>query len=222
MQCHQEETCKASPTARQKEQDNCVSCHMPKGATGVSEHVVYTDHSIPRTVLKQHTNSSADRKLVSFWNDKPSERDLAMGYAVVAGTEPSYRAEALELLRAAVRLNPKDAPAAMQLAQFYDRMRQTAAAKPLYDRVLKLDPVNTAALTNRGSLHAQEGETADAMRLWSKALILDPALTTARLNLAVGQFRSGDRKAAIESLKEALRFDPDHSAARKMLAEMGH
>ena len=46
--CHKPADCRETPPARLKAQDDCTVCHMPKATTLDAQHVVLTDHSIPR------------------------------------------------------------------------------------------------------------------------------------------------------------------------------
>src|SRR5262249_267426 len=42
------ETCSGCHACKAKNTDNCAGCHMPKSPVTDAQHVVYTDHSIPR------------------------------------------------------------------------------------------------------------------------------------------------------------------------------
>lgn len=219
LSCHQTGSCKESSAARTAALDDCISCHMPKSSTSNSEHMVYTDHSIPRrTGAANKTN--LEPRLVPFWQTGSNSRDLALGYAVVAMTEPSVRRTAFDLLNKAVAENPGDIPLAAQLAQFYDRMNKPAEATGLYDRVLVNDPNHISALINQGTLLAQNGRLPEAIRFWERALRINPAQTGVRLNLAVAQFRNGNKNAALDSVQTALKYDPDNANAQRVLSEM--
>lgn len=220
QQCHQTAPCKETREARDANGDDCAACHMPRGETAAGEHVVYTDHSIPRRPDRAPAARESGRTLVPFFAGAPDDRDLALGYAVVAPTEPAVRRQALTLLEAAAAAQPSDVPVLSQLAQFYDRMGQQEKAVALYRRILEADAGRTAAGVNLGTYLIQQGQREQAIALWERALRHNPALTGVRMNLAVAQFQSGDRTAAIASLNRALAFDPAHAAARKLLAEI--
>lgn len=214
-------SCHAAPADHLAKTD-CIACHMPKSGAQDLEHVVYTDHSIPRRAGAPPVSAAVERRLEPFWGGV-DRRDRALALAVVAMTEASIttsasvRREALDLLTTAAAANPRDWPVVAQLAQFQDRSGQPDRAVPLYERVIAGDASNGAALINLGSLYAQRGRLSDAIPLWQRALARNPALTQARLNLAVAQLQQGDREAGIASLRLALHYDPDSEGARRLL-----
>src|SRR5207302_11363811 len=48
LMCHAKRGCTESISARTRAANDCTVCHMPKAAVADAQHVVYTDHSIPR------------------------------------------------------------------------------------------------------------------------------------------------------------------------------
>ena len=199
---------------------DCAGCHMPNRQTRSVDHLAYTDHSIARRPGAAPASGS-ERRLISFRHAPTSERDLALGYAVVAPTEPAIRPRALELLERAAAASPNDIPILAQLAQFYDRLGREDDALALCERLLKLDPTHTAAAVNLGIYRMKRGRSAEAIKLWESALQRQPGLTGARMNLAVAYYRAGNAAAAEAALRKALEYEPDLEAARRMLAELG-
>lgn len=197
---------------------DCAGCHMPNRQTRSVDHLAYTDHSIARR--PGSPSGGGERVLASFWKGPVEERDLALGYAVVAPTEPSVRPRALALLESAAAANPVDVPVLAQLAQFYDRLNREEQAQALCERILKLDPGNAPAAVNLGIYRMKRGRSDEAIQLWQSALGRQPGLTAARMNLAVAQYRTGNRAGARSTLMKALEYEPDLAAARRMLAEL--
>jgi tetratricopeptide (TPR) repeat protein len=218
--CHQASACKESQQVRRAAGDDCTSCHMPRSQTPGGEHVVFTDHAIPRRQVRPAPAGSTGHSLKSFWKTETDERDLALGYAAAASTNPSVRSEALQRLQKAAARGPQDLTVLSQLAQFYDRMGEEENAMALCERIVRADPSNTAAAVNLAIYWIKRGRAQEAMGLWEKALRRNPALTGARVNLAVAQYRSGDATAAETTLIKALEYDPDLEVARKLLAEI--
>ena len=198
---------------------DCAGCHMPNRQTRSVDHLAYTDHSIARRPGSP-PSTNTERRLTSFRNAPTSERDLALGYAVVAPTEPSIRQRALDLLERAAAASPNDIPILAQLAQFYDRLGREDDALALCERLLKLEPTHTAAAVNLGIYRMKRGHPAEAIKLWEAALQRQPGLTGARMNLAVAYYRAGNLAAAEAALRKALDYEPDLDAARRMLAEL--
>ncbi len=198
---------------------DCASCHMPNRQTRSVDHLAYTDHSIARRPGSSPT-SSTERLLTNFWKAPANDRDLALGYAVVAPTEASVRPRALEQLERAAAHAPNDVPILAQLAQFYDRLGREDDALALCERLLKLDPAQVASAVNLGIYRMKRGRAAEAIQLWEGVLQRQPALTGARMNLAVAHYRAGNRTAAEAALRKALDYEPDLAPARRMLAEL--
>ncbi len=217
--CHDRRACAETPAARQKANDNCVACHMPKTEVFEAEHTVYTDHAIPRVPSTRPAADRAPRRLVPYWPDDTDSSDSALAHAVAAVGEASIRREAFELLRKAEAANPGDMAIAAQLAQFFDRMRQPASALRLLERVSLYNPENSAAATNLGALYAQQGRLEEANELWISALKRNPGQSGARLNLAVSLLKSGERDRAIQEIRILLYYDPDNGIARQLLGE---
>ncbi|MFN0203139.1 MAG: tetratricopeptide repeat protein [Bacteroidia bacterium] len=71
--CHKEKGCKETVAAREMKQDNCVTCHLPKGGTNDIPHVSFHDHKI--RVVKNSTAQEVKEikeyvKLIAATSDK--------------------------------------------------------------------------------------------------------------------------------------------------------
>ena len=60
LSCHAPTDCAETQPARAKANDNCIACHMPKSGASDAEHVVLTDHSIPRRPARKAATPAAD------------------------------------------------------------------------------------------------------------------------------------------------------------------
>lgn len=219
VSCHETKKCTETAERRAAKSDDCAACHMPKGRSREGEHVVYTDHAIPRRAGVASVGAG-ERELKPYWPGVSGERDLAIAYAGLGMEHAEARPRALELLE---KVEPKasgDVPVLSQLAQYYDAMGQGERALALYERVLKLDPGHVAAGANVGVYWAQSGRMAEAAALWERIAARNPGMTSVALNLAVAQYRAGRKDAAIATLERALRFQPDLETARRLLGEM--
>ncbi|MBL8222695.1 MAG: tetratricopeptide repeat protein [Bryobacterales bacterium] len=216
--CHASRGCTEKAVVRKARGEDCASCHMPKGESHMVEHVAFTDHGIVRKVQPSPATRGA-RELLSFFAAS-DDRDLALGYAVTAMTEPAVRRRALELLEAAAARDANDVAVLAQLAQFRERMGRADLAEPLYRRILAVDANHSAAAVNLGIAHIKRGETAQAIALWQRALSRNPAQTGARTNLAVALAQSGNLADAEAALLKALEHDPDAEAPRRLLEEI--
>jgi predicted CXXCH cytochrome family protein len=133
LTCHQTSSCSASQVLRQANGDNCITCHMPRNPTSDIDHVVFTDHAIPRRPTAS-TSPSLTADLVPFGGGITSARDLGLAYAMVGLREvnPRYLDRAFRLLQDAVAQGARD-PDAAYLAQLYRDRKDDAHARPLYE-----------------------------------------------------------------------------------------
>ena len=181
--------------------DDCTGCHMPKAQSREGEHVVFTDHSIPR----KPGRASGPRVLQAFRGMVPSDRDWALA---------ERRRPLLEKLAARP---DADAAVLVQLAQVYDGEGNGAA---LYERVLRLQPDHAAAQANLGIYRMRQGRAREALALWSQVFAKNPGMLSAGLNLAMGQMQMDDRAGALTTLRRVLRFHPDSAQARELLRSL--
>ncbi|MBI3470980.1 MAG: tetratricopeptide repeat protein, partial [Candidatus Solibacter usitatus] len=144
--------------ARRKAGDDCTACHMPKNPVVDAQHVVYTDHSIPRRPRDAPAETSAD--LVPFGGGAVSDRDAALAYAIAASRaqrreDPS---RAMRMLAKVERENPDDVEVLLYLAELYRNTGQADAAAPLYERAIRLDPAQVTASVGLGAIRMERGD----------------------------------------------------------------
>lgn len=225
LSCHATEACSETAAARSRAKDDCMGCHMPKIRSKDAEHVVFTDHSIPR---RPHAGAAtavaADAPLVPFGGAPASSRDLALAYAIAAvgQTSGADRTRALSLLEAVVKEAPGDVEVLLSLAEIYRIDGKGDMARPLYERAIELDPGQVTASVGLGGVMMENGEYAQAIRLWNDALSKNAGLELVRLNLALALWKTGDRASAESDLRTALILNPAFAPARELLDLMNH
>ena len=223
MACHSTDACTETQSARVRAQDDCVSCHMPKSPANDAEHVVLTDHSIPRRPRRTAAipATATEAELAPF--DAPaSSRDLALAYAIAAigKSGGADQARAVGLLEKAAREFPNDTEVLMSLAEIYRNQGKSSLARPLYERAIALDPGQVTASVGLGGIMFEDGKYAEAIRLWKDALAKNTGLEFVRLNLSVALLRIGDRAQAESNLREALAMNPAFTPARELLSQL--
>lgn len=214
--------CVGCHAAVAKHGDDCIGCHMPKSNVADAQHVVYTDHSIPRRPRGEVKAASADAELVAFGGGAASARDLALAYGIAAGRThgAADRKRALEMLQAAERNSPDDVEVLLYLAEIYRNSDQPDLAMPLYRRAIRLDPGQVTGSVGLGGVLMERGELAEAIRLWEDALTKNSGLELVRINLAMAQWRSGDRAAAEANLARAVEMNPGFAAPVELLKKL--
>ena len=222
LTCHQTSSCRAPQAQRQANGDNCITCHMPRNPTSDIDHVVFTDHAIPRRPRSGSAEPSLTADLVPFGGGQTSARDLGLAYAMVALREgnAAYRERAFRLLQDAVAQGARDAQTLLYLAQFYRDRSDDAHARPLYEEVWRMDPEQYAAAAALGAYQMQAGNLDEAIRLWNKTLSISPALVLVRQNLATALWRTGRADEAQATLRKALEFSPSFQPARDLLNQI--
>jgi hypothetical protein len=219
LSCHQTSDCRATPAARQANGDNCVTCHMPGNPTTDVDHVVFTDHSIPRRKGAAAGTQAADAPLVPFGGGTAGARDLGLAYAILGQREQNaaYLERAFDLLRDAVARGTADAQAVAYLAEFYRDRKDDAHALPLYEQAWRMDPTQAPVAAALGAYQMQTGNFDEAIRLWNQTLAINPALVLVRANLAAALLRTGHADQAQATMRKALEFNPSFQATRDFL-----
>jgi hypothetical protein len=202
--------------------NNCVACHMAASPVTDADHVVYTDHSIPRRPVARDRKPPADATLVAFGGVTASSRDQGLAYAIVALREQNaaYGTRAFDLLRDAEREDPNESQTLAYLADLYKSRKDDRNAARLYQRLYTVDPTQSAAPANLGAYRMEQGEYEEAIRFFKEALRISPALVLVRLNLARALIHMGHRTEARSVLEKALEFNPSFTAARELLDQI--
>jgi predicted CXXCH cytochrome family protein len=224
LNCHTSKPCTEKAVVRAQTKDNCIGCHMPKSTASDAQHVVLTDHSIPRRPRGNTAASktTADAELAPFDGAKSTPRDLALAYAyaAVGKTAGADRARATSLLERVVKQSPNDTEVLVSLAEIYRNEDKNAMARPLYRRAIQLDPGQATALAGLGAILMESGQYTEAVRLWKEALTKNAGLELVRLNLSLALLKIGDRAAAISNLRQALTINPAFAPARDLLSQL--
>ena len=200
LQCHQTAECRRGP--------DCSGCHMPKRPVRDVEHSAYTDHAI-RKIPKPAavTAASPERKLVPFGGVQAGDREFGLAYAAAPGFEkraleyleraPQDDAEVLAhlaylyelrgsqskatpLYQKALKLDPSQVAAAVNLGNAYIKGGQARDAIKLWRYALERSPgLETVRLSLAAALY-RSGDVAGSEGGLLKLLELNPGNTVAR------------------------------------------
>jgi cytochrome c-type biogenesis protein CcmH/NrfG len=213
--------CSRPPATRAKSGNDCAGCHMPKGAVTDAEHVVYTDHSIPRRARKVVAAIPPTGDLAVFGNGPSNPRDAALAYAMAGGRRAADTAPARRMLEEAMRDAPDDPEILVYLAEIYRNSGEGERARPLYQRAIQVDPGQVTARVGLGAVLFERSAYRDAIPLWQEALARNSGLALVGTNLALAQWRSGDRAGALATLRKLLDLSPGFRPASDLLAQLG-
>jgi predicted CXXCH cytochrome family protein len=222
LSCHESGACRETKAARARRQDDCTACHMPKSPVVDAQHVVYTDHSIPRRPRTSEAGPPRDAALVVFEGGRAEPRDIALAYAIAATRtrDDAIQSRALTLLQEAEHNSPGDVEVLLYLAELYRNTSQEDLAVPLYQRAIRLDPTQVTASVGLGGILMQRGQDAEAIHLWQDALSKNAGLELVRINMAMAQWRSGDLRSAESSLLKAIDLNPGFATPVEMLQRL--
>ena len=157
---------------------------------------------------------------LSIWRDTVARRpenaraQTGVGLALFHGGQT---AEAMEHLRAAVRLKPGYPDAHYNLGLALFKTGQTAAAMAEYETALQLRPAYAEAHYNLGLALMKIGRVADAIAGFEAAVQVRPDLTEAHNNLGAALARTGRLKEALPHFEAAVRLDPANAEAHNNL-----
>jgi hypothetical protein len=203
-------------TCHQPHKDNkgsdCVSCHMPKNTVTDAQHVVYTDHAIPRKPRQHQASQSADMALKPFGAGKAEDRDLGTAYAM-----RGQRDKAFALLNSST---PRDAEALMYLADLHKQRGNRDHAIHLFEEAMRLDPAQLTGSVTLGAIRMEQGDYNEAIRLWKDALSKNPGLLLTRTNLAAALLQAGAKGEAEAVLSEAKKYNPEYTPPRHLIERL--
>ena len=139
---------------------------------------------------------------------------LNLGHALF---QAGRRAEAAVAFQEALRLEPGNPRAYVNLALLAQARSDLAEAERLLRAGLALAPRDARILSNLGSLRQDRGDAEEARALLEQAVALQPALYEARMNLGVLLAQTGDSSGAMRQFAAALALRPGDVGARHNL-----
>ena len=126
-------------------------------------------------------------------------------------------AEAVELWRKAIVLDPDDPLAHFALATSLNKVGQQREAVEQYRQACALDTHNAAWLASLAASLAVTGNMDEAIDSWRKSLAIDPSNAEAETDLGAALFQSGKQQEGIDVVRKAVDLDPKFATARKVL-----
>jgi tetratricopeptide (TPR) repeat protein len=122
--------------------------------------------------------------------------------------DPATFAEAEELYRRALELDPELAIAHTNLGNIRFRRGDEQGAEELYRRALEIDERQPEAHYNLGYVMLERGEPKRAIGYFEKALESDPRFADAHFNLAMAYEATGEKVRARAHWKRYLELEP--------------
>jgi hypothetical protein len=236
LTCHTIEACRLPPAARLKKDanDNCVACHMPRGAIDVP-HVAFTNHRIGGHAPPQAADSGQVPELAPIYDVSrlpplDQHRNLGLAYMMAADKPPfaefadEFRFRAIRLLEGVWAAGLRDPQTAAACADFYfgkDRERYRAYLRHVLESKAVPAPMRAYALSNLATLAAQEGDHKTAVGLLEQLMVMRRVSEDWRL-LGISHGGNGEPLKALSALNRALEMRPYRPVTHAALADLYH
>lgn len=127
-------------------------------------------------------------------------------------------AEALEELRSALVLAPRDAQLIDSIGITLLRLNSPAKAIAAFEAAIRIAPAQAQLHYHKGCAHSATGDLAEALRCHERAIALQPDHADALAAVAAATARGGDSAKARRFAERALIAAPGHATATVALA----
>jgi tetratricopeptide (TPR) repeat protein len=114
----------------------------------------------------------------------------------------------IDLLRAALNLDPQCTSALINLGTAMYNRRAYLEALSLYERATKADPSYALAFFNYANALDELERLPEAIAAYRQALAIAPRYADAHYNLALAYQRSGEKRKAIPHWSRYIKLDP--------------
>lgn len=192
--------CGAPAELRSTENDNCITCHMPKGGTSDIPHVTFTDHKI--RVLRDTVADTAERQFLRLvcMTDSAPDRDLkGRAYLLYFERQDSRSI----ILDSALHYLSSQSSFERAKAEFYRGNDQEALR--LTDAALAQNPKDPFRLFKKAEILEAQGRFSEAIAVYQSLFELRPDLVQAGLKVGVLTLKTAtDPATALETAREAF------------------
>jgi hypothetical protein len=228
IDCHQQQPCNAPELDRQKQNDDCIKCHMPStGSTNIA-HTSLTDHRILRDPSAKKSAGVEERPDVPMvpyrageLAEAERERDLGIALARFAEKQPpgsELRNRSLELAKEKLTTStqqwPDDTDALLALSTIGVATRDGATALLAAERAYKASPKNEDVLAQLAFVADGTGKIELSLRALNELLISNPSSQEFRLKRMVSMVAAENWEQAELDCRELLHTNPLQPTAR--------
>jgi putative PEP-CTERM system TPR-repeat lipoprotein len=139
-----------------------------------------------------------------------SAAQVLYGTALIAAGK---RADAHAQYSKAVKLDPRNTVALLNLANLDALEGHYQASAGGYEAVLKQDPKNAAAMTSLARLAVLQRDNAEAIKWFKRAIVAAPKSTDAYIGLVALYGQNGQFDAALDTARQLAQANPDDPLA---------
>ncbi|WP_129126347.1 tetratricopeptide repeat protein [Geomonas oryzae] len=159
---------------------------------------------------------------LSLWGDviaKSPEKSRANNHYGVALSKEGRVPEAMEYLKKALQINPRNPVALYNLGRLLDETGNIDAAVSCYEAAVALQPELDAAYNNLAVDCLLKGDDSRAIDYYQVVLKRKPNFAEARNNLGFALLRNGKVDEAVAEFKTAISVHPGYAKAYSNLGE---
>lgn len=149
-------------------------------------------------------------------DDDPLRRDAAARLVALLRDQGQHE-EAIEVLRATLRVSGANARVYSELGQIYIAQKRLDLAQLVLAKALELDAKDPGVYNALAILALRQGKAQEAFERFDRAVSLDANYVDARINKAAVLLDAGDYSRAKQELSAALEKSPDDLAAQVSL-----
>lgn len=176
------------------------------------------NHRLTEALLKKNDpplRSEGEQMLADGLAEFPNDTVLMkiMATDLLARRTKAARAEAIDILRRIVQVDPRDAAAYLQLVQLTSQSGQRDGALSLVSEGLGANPGSEPLLLARAGLEKEQGNLRAAQSLAASILEFNQDSVPARVVLADVALARDDRASADRLIRQAMEIDPANEPA---------
>jgi tetratricopeptide (TPR) repeat protein len=127
---------------------------------------------------------------------------------------------AVDELKRAIELSPRDGRTLYYLGELYIRRRRTAQAQECFQRAVELNPLLEDAYLRLGDWAIEERDLPTAQARFQIAVALSPDSLAPRAKLALAMQLQGNLAGAEKELRELLKRDPDNQELKLRMEQL--
>jgi tetratricopeptide (TPR) repeat protein len=127
-------------------------------------------------------------------------------------------AQAIERVRAQIKLRPKNAEYYVLLGRLYGQKKDTAEMRRQFEKALEIEPDSQDALLSLARLEQEQGSLDSALKKYAELRKKNPNNLAVAMLMATLLEQAGDSKQAKGIYEQVLEKNPDISAAANNLA----
>ncbi len=221
LACHDSRPCKLAEAERQKSNDDCAACHMPKRAANNIAHAALTEHRIPRTSGEPFPDDQAGGHLIEVTatpgTKSPPDITLFQAYAtLVHEGHDELRSPMNELLDRLSRTAPKNPIVLSALARREAAAGASEKAINHFKQAIAAGSTDRADFAFLAELYSRANKNREAIETLRLGMTINPYAPEFPESIAAEFLRLDDYRSASKVIRDGLQVFPDDLKLRAL------